>query len=273
MVAAAQNADSKIETSNQEDIKQLRLEIDRLKQIVSQTTSSLRTAEYNIAQLEAHIQRVYTKERTPAEKVPVPKAVQEPPKASTPTPVTEHQQHNNTNNNNQKKKMTYGRKTPFSTVDQRETETPKPRSSSGMSLTMIPKRKNRWKTSSTSLPHTITSQWTSTTVLDLNVERNKTIQHRQSSYPSQPEQERQPSEPNMSKDLLWPQSSLGCMSTSNTKAQRQSTSMKISPEHKTNYIMLQENSRKSTTTASAGLKTAMCSSEKHLARESSKSPT
>ena len=30
MVAAAQNADSKIETSNQEDIKQLRLEIDRL---------------------------------------------------------------------------------------------------------------------------------------------------------------------------------------------------------------------------------------------------
>ena len=93
MVAAAQNADSKIETSNQEDIKQLRLEIDRLKQIVSQTTSSLRTAEYNIAQLEAHIQRVYTKERTPAEKVPVPKAVQEPPKASTPTPVTEQQQH------------------------------------------------------------------------------------------------------------------------------------------------------------------------------------
>ena len=92
MVAAAQNADSKIETSNQEDIRQLRVEIDRLKQIVSQTTSSLRTAEYNIAQLEAHIQRVYTKERTPAEKVPESKAVQEPPKPSTPTPVTEQQQ-------------------------------------------------------------------------------------------------------------------------------------------------------------------------------------
>ena len=91
MLASAQSAGVMIETTNQEDIKQIRLELNRLKEMVTQMEQSLHTAKNQIAKLSAVFLQKQKPQQPIAEEKASPETVQarHTPSTPTPAPVTE----------------------------------------------------------------------------------------------------------------------------------------------------------------------------------------